>query len=90
MRIILLGESEGKGTQAQKLSDKFAIPHIFQAITTDPNQRGRLAMNGVVCNARRQNRARSTTDSRVMITGPQIAARRNATCPCHHLGLGMA
>jgi hypothetical protein len=34
--------------------------------------------------------ARSTTDSRMMITAKQIAARRNITCPAHHLGLGMA
>ncbi len=34
--------------------------------------------------------ARSTTDSRMMITAKQIAARRNVTFPAHHLGLGMA
>jgi len=25
-----------------------------------------------------------------LITAKQIAARRNVTCPAHHLGLGMA
>jgi hypothetical protein len=25
-----------------------------------------------------------------MVTAKQIAARRNVTCPAHHLGLGMA
>ncbi len=34
--------------------------------------------------------ARSTTDSPMMMTAKQIAARRNVTCPAHHLGLGMA
>jgi hypothetical protein len=34
--------------------------------------------------------ARSPTDSRMMITTKQIAARRNVTCLAHHLGLGMA
>jgi hypothetical protein len=34
--------------------------------------------------------ARSTTDSRMMITAKQIAPRRKVTCPAHHLGLGMA
>jgi hypothetical protein len=34
--------------------------------------------------------ARSTTDSRMMITAKQNAARRTVTCPTHHLALGMA
>jgi hypothetical protein len=34
--------------------------------------------------------ARSTTDSRLMVSAKQIAPRRNVTCPAHHLGLGMA
>jgi hypothetical protein len=33
--------------------------------------------------------ARSTTGSRMMIAAKQIAARRNVTCPTHHLALGM-
>jgi hypothetical protein len=32
--------------------------------------------------------APNTTDSRMMIAAKQIAARRNVTCPTHHLGLG--
>ena len=34
--------------------------------------------------------ARRTTDSSMMITAKQIAARRNVTCPVHHRGPGMA
>jgi hypothetical protein len=34
--------------------------------------------------------ARSTTDSRMMITAKQIAARRHLTFPTLHLGLGTA
>jgi len=34
--------------------------------------------------------ARSTTDSWMMASAKQIAARGNATFPTHHLGLGMA
>ena len=34
--------------------------------------------------------ARRATDSRMMSAAKQIAARRNVTCPAHHLGLGMA
>jgi hypothetical protein len=34
--------------------------------------------------------ARSTTDSRMMITAEQIATRRNVKSPAQHLGLGMA
>ena len=34
--------------------------------------------------------ARRTTHSRMMITAPQVASRRNVTCSTHHLGLGMA
>jgi hypothetical protein len=34
--------------------------------------------------------ARRMTDNRVMVTAQQIAARRNVTCPAHHLELGMA
>ena len=34
--------------------------------------------------------ARRITDNRMMVTAKQIAARRNATCPAHHLELGMA
>jgi len=34
--------------------------------------------------------ARSTTDSRMMITAKQIAPRRNVTGPAHHLGPGTA
>ena len=34
--------------------------------------------------------ARRTTDSPMMVSAKQIAARRNVTCPAHHLGLGMA
>jgi hypothetical protein len=34
--------------------------------------------------------ARRITDNRMMVTAKQIAARRNVTCPAHHLELGMA
>jgi hypothetical protein len=34
--------------------------------------------------------ARRITDNRMMVTAQQIAARRNVTCPVHHLELGMA
>ena len=33
---------------------------------------------------------RRITDNRMMVTAKQIAARRNVTCPAHHLELGMA
>ena len=34
--------------------------------------------------------ARRITDNRMMVTAQQMAARRNVTCPAHHLELGMA
>ena len=33
---------------------------------------------------------RRITENRMMVTAKQIAARRNVTCPAHHLELGMA
>jgi hypothetical protein len=33
---------------------------------------------------------RRITDNRMMVTAKQIPARRNVTCPAHHLELGMA
>jgi hypothetical protein len=34
--------------------------------------------------------ARRITENQMMATAKQIAARRNVTCPAHHLELGMA
>jgi hypothetical protein len=47
-------------------------------------------MKGIACNARRQLRGPELTDSLMMITAKQNAARRTVTCPTHHLALGMA
>jgi hypothetical protein len=47
-------------------------------------------MKEILGNARVNTDARSTTDSRMMVSAKQIAAHRNVICPAHHLGLGMA
>ena len=63
-------------------------PHVInhairQAMAIHPNHSRWCGCGG-------RGMIEGATESRMMVSAKQIAARGNATCPTHHLGLGMA
>jgi len=73
----------GAGHMLQQEAPHVINHAIRQAMAIHPN-------HSRWCGCAGRGMIEGATESRMMVSAKQIAARGNATCPTHHLGLGMA